>query len=211
MGSESSEVCRPIYSQEVLGGLSAPSGQKWPHTCHLGMELGLGLQSLGRRIAPQVLICCLNLEILRWKQPPEKPSSLRLTPKDRAECRNPTHSLLSSGLLTERRWEAIGGQMPSLSPFLPSCSALLTHLRNELQRQVVGDFLEGSPGPWHSAEPERLFLTCACLPVSLTSFISAAICGIKIFFFFASGSMLAKSRGRGRWGLKPSGWFLSLL
>lgn len=55
-----------------------------------------------------------------------------------------------------------------------------------------------------------LVLTCVCLPVSLLSFINAAICGIKVSFLFACGSLETGSRGRSRWGLKASGWLLGL-
>ena len=71
-----------------------------------------------------------------------------------------------------------------------------------------GDFLEGRP--WRSAEPARLFLTCACLPVSLPSFMNATISRIKISFLFASCSRVAGSRRRGSWGLKTSAWSLGL-
>lgn len=59
------------------------------------------------------------------------------------------------------------------------------------------------PGPWPSAEPARLLLTCVCLPVSLPSFINAAICGIKIpsYLHLAAGG---RERGEGVMGAKGS-------
>lgn len=66
--------------------------------------------------------------------------------------------------------------------------------------------LEGSLGPWHLAKPACLCLPCACLPVSLQSFINAAICGVKISLLFAPSSMAARSRRK--WRLKAFGWFL---
>lgn len=71
-----------------------------------------------------------------------------------------------------------------------------------------GDFPEGRP--WHLAEAARLFPTCACLPISLPSFMNATICRSKISFLSASCSMAAGSRRRGSWGLKASAWSLGL-
>lgn len=91
-------------------------------------------------------------------------------------------------------------------PTPPPITLLLTHFRSG-PVQVASSLPGRQPGARAPCQAARRSLTCACLPVTLPSFINAAICGIKtsLSYLHLAAGCREPWKGRGEVPMAPVG------